>query len=124
MAMIGQDPADAFPREEVGARDRAAHESVAQHGPQVAARRRQAERAEVPARRAAGQAHAVSRGAADQALKADAHRPKHERRTAQALFAQIKAAGLRRRLQPRHRLHPGLARRAQGKARRRRPSCR
>jgi len=28
-----------------------------------------------------------------QALKADAHRPKHERRTAKALFAQIRAAG-------------------------------
>jgi len=27
------------------------------------------------------------------ALKADAHRPKHERRTARALFAEVKAAG-------------------------------
>ena len=29
----------------------------------------------------------------EQALKADARRPKHERRTAKALYAQIKAAG-------------------------------
>ena len=44
-----------------------------------------------------------------QALKADARRPKHERRTAQALYAEIKSAGYDGGYTPRHRLHPGVA---------------
>ncbi len=44
-----------------------------------------------------------------QAMRADARRPLREGRTAKALHLEIKR-GLRRRLQPRHRLHPGVAR--------------
>jgi hypothetical protein len=43
-----------------------------------------------------------------QALKVDARPPKHERRTAKALYAD-QVHRLRRRLHARHRLHPGVA---------------
>jgi transcriptional regulator with XRE-family HTH domain len=43
-----------------------------------------------------------------QALKADARRPRHERRTARRCMPRSRR-GLRRRLQPRDRLHPRLA---------------
>ena len=52
---------------------------------------------------------AAYHGALKLALKADAHRPKHERRTAKALYAGDQGGRLRGRLQPRHRLHPGVA---------------
>ena len=57
-----QDPAFAQPEEQVGARDRAHDGAVAQHGCEVAARRGRWP-AEVPARRAAEQAHRIPRGA-------------------------------------------------------------
>ena len=45
----------------------------------------------------------------EQSLKADASRNKQDRRTGKALFAQIKASRLRRRLHPCDRLYPCLA---------------
>jgi hypothetical protein len=53
MDMIGRIRRLQEPEEEVGARDRAHHGAVAQHGLEVAARRGRRP-AEVPARRAAG----------------------------------------------------------------------
>ena len=43
------------------------------------------------------------------ALKVDAHRARHERRTARALHTQVKAEGYAGRLQPRHRLRARVA---------------
>ena len=48
----------------------------------------------------------------EQALKADSLRAKHNRRTAKALFEQIKAEGYDGGLQPADRIHPRVARRA------------
>ena len=42
-----------------------------------------------------------------QALKVDAHRPRHERRTARAARTE-QVGGLRRQIQPRHRLRAGV----------------
>jgi transposase-like protein len=50
--------------------------------------------------------------ALDKALKADGHRPRHERRTARALHVELQALGYDGRLHAADRLHPGLARRA------------
>ena len=59
-----------------------------------------------------------------QALKADARRPKHERRTAKALYAEIKARRLRRRLHAASPTSSGRGARAKAKRRRPTPSCR
>jgi transposase len=69
----GQDSLDALPAREVDQRDRAADESVAQHDQEVAA--------------------GAARGAAEVPARADAHRPRHERRSARALHAELRALG-------------------------------
>ena len=62
--------------------------------------------------------------ALEQALKADARRPKHERRTAKALYAEIKAAGYDGGYTPRDRLHSGVAPGRRPSGVRPTPSCR
>jgi len=73
-----QNPAFAYPEAEVGARDIAHHGAVAQHGGQVGGppKYRRDEQPNKPT---------VFHEALKQALKADARRPKHQRRTAKAL---------------------------------------
>ena len=102
-----QDPAFAWPEEQVGARDRAHHGAVAQHGGEVAARPGRWP-AEVPARRAAEQAHRIPRraqaGAEGRRSAAQARAPH-----GQGAVRRDQERRLRRWLHPRHRLHPGVA---------------
>jgi transposase len=87
----GQDSLDALPAREVDQRDRAADESVAQHDQEVAEGAAGAEpkyrRREMPTKLA------PFVEALDKALKADGHRPRHERRTARALHVELQALG-------------------------------
>ena len=104
-----QGSADALPPEEVGAGDRAHHEFVAQHGAQVA-QGAGAGRAEVPARRAAGQADARSTRRCSRRSRPTRTGRKHERRTARALLrARSRPTGYAGGYTPRHRLHSCVA---------------
>jgi len=86
-----QDSAFAWLGQEERARDCAHDGVVAQHGGQLAARR-SGWPAEVSAPAQPNKLTPFIE-AIKQAVKADARRPRHERRTAKALYAQIKAEG-------------------------------
>jgi len=86
-----QGPADAPPREEVGARDREGDEPVAQHGEEVPANAGGAA-TEVPSPPGATKLASFIE-TIKIALLADARHPRKERRTAKALLEQITAAG-------------------------------
>jgi hypothetical protein len=115
-----QDQADVSPPREVGPRDFADHEFVAQHHPEVAGRAAE-RRAEVPATVSSEQADPFEE-TLKQALKADARRPKKERRTALALYGELKAEGYRAATHVTDFIRAW--RQGKAKVRRSRPSCR